>query len=68
MKFVQIRAEDAEEFQPFEQRPTRVTGLVEHTLVEREPRQLAIDVKIRIAELGFFFVEFGRHGSRVPRT
>ena len=48
-ELVEVAPGDAEELHALEQRMGRVAGLFEHTLVEREPAQLAIDV-----ERGFF--------------
>ena len=43
-ELVQVRAHDCEELHPLEQRDGRVEGLLEHALVELQPRELAVDV------------------------
>jgi hypothetical protein len=46
-ELVEVRVEDRQEPQPLEQRVLRVLGLFEHAGVEREPRQLAIEIPVR---------------------
>ncbi len=43
-ELVEVRAEDSEELDAFEQRHRRVLRLLEHAAVELEPGQLAVDV------------------------
>ena len=45
-ELVEVRAEDGQELDPLEQRDGRVLGLLEHTAVELEPGQLAIDERV----------------------
>ena len=45
-------AGDAEELHALEQRMRRVARLREHTLVELEPAQLAVDVQRRVLQVG----------------
>jgi hypothetical protein len=42
-KLIEVRADDAEEFQAFQQRILRVHGFVQDALVEFQPAQLAIE-------------------------
>jgi len=49
-ELVEVVAEDREEFRPFEQRQFGIFGEREHTRVEVEPRQFAIE----IAGVGFY--------------
>ncbi len=50
-ELVEVRGRDAEELQALEQRQTAVLGLVQHTTIELELRQLAIDVVLRQTEI-----------------
>src|SRR5207302_76590 len=43
-----IGAEDGEEFHPFEQGHARILRLLEHAPIELEPRQLAVDERVRV--------------------
>ena len=45
-ELVEIRRRDAEELQPLEQRDARIHRLLEHAQIERELRQLAVDVVV----------------------
>src|SRR6202000_816034 len=54
--------EDGEELESFEQRPTGVLRLVQHALVEREPRELAVHVQLWIAKFVVALTRFGGHG------
>ena len=49
-ELVEIRVEDREELDPFEQRPARVERFLEHPPVEGEPRDLAIEIKRVVVE------------------
>ena len=49
-ELVEVRSVDRDELQPLEQRIARVERLLEHAIVELEPRQLAADVERRIVE------------------
>ncbi len=42
-ELVEVRGGNGRELQPFEQRRVRLRGLFEHTLIEGEPGQLAVD-------------------------
>ena len=50
-KFIQIRADDAEKLQAFEERVGLVKRLVKHPLVEFQPAQLAVDEIVFIREI-----------------
>ncbi len=43
VEFIEVIGRDRQEAQPLEQRMLHVVGLFEHPLVEREPRQFAVD-------------------------
>ena len=45
-ELVEVRRDDRGEAQPLEQRVRRVRGLLEHAVVEREPRQLAVEEQL----------------------
>src|SRR3989442_527094 len=47
-KLVQVRAEDREELHPLEQGHARILRLLEHAPIELEPRQLAVDERVRV--------------------
>ena len=49
-ELVEVRVEDREELHPLEERPARVERLLEHAPVEREPRDLAIEVERVVLE------------------
>ena len=49
-ELVEVRPVDRDEFEPLEQRVARVEGLLEDPVVERQPRQLAVDVEPGIVE------------------
>ena len=46
-ELIEVRADDAEELQPFEQAIVRIERLVEHALVEFQPAQFAIEEVLR---------------------
>ena len=50
-ELVEVRRDDGQEFHPFEERMVVVERLVEHTLVEREPAELAVNVQARVAQV-----------------
>jgi hypothetical protein len=50
-KFIQIRADDAEKLQAFQERVRFIKGLIQHTLVEFQPTQLAVDEIVFIREI-----------------
>ena len=50
-ELVQIGADDGQELHAFQQRMVTVERLVENTLVEGQPAQLAVAVETRIAEV-----------------
>ena len=54
-ELVQVRADDAEELHPLQQRVLRVERLVEHALVELQPAQFAIDEMSRAESHRFCF-------------
>ncbi len=49
-KFVEVRGEDRQELQALEQRPVRAQRLAQHPFIERQPRDLAVDVQRAIIE------------------
>ena len=49
-KLIEVRLIDRQKFQAFEQRRRLVECFFQHTIVEREPRQLAANVERRIVE------------------
>ena len=64
-ELVEVRAGDAEELHPLEQRVRLVARLREHALVELQPAQLAIDVERRVLQVGRFeLAERVRHAAR----
>ena len=46
-ELVEVRGRDGEELDALEQRRALVLGLVQHAVVEREPRELPVEVQIR---------------------
>src|SRR5262249_1673768 len=50
-ELVEVGAGDGEELEPFERRDLRVEPLLEHPLVERQPRQLPVDEEPGVAEV-----------------
>ena len=50
-ELVEIRRRDAKELEPLEQRHARVHRLLQHAQIERELRQLAVDVVVRKFEI-----------------
>src|SRR5690606_7567093 len=50
-ELVEVRRRDAEELEPLEQRNARILGLLEHAAVERELRELAVDVVLGQLEI-----------------
>ncbi len=51
-ELVEVRGDDGQELDAFEQGMCRVERLVEHTLVELQPAQLTVDVERRMFEVG----------------
>ena len=51
-ELVEVRAEDGEELEPFQQRHGRVLRLFQDAAVELQPAQLAVDVQGGIVEIG----------------
>jgi hypothetical protein len=49
-ELVEVGPVDRDELQPLEQRVALVERFFEHAVVDRDPRQLAIDVERRIVE------------------
>ena len=49
-ELVQVRMEDAEEFQPLQERPVRVEGLLEYPPVEGEPGDFPVEVERPVLE------------------
>ena len=64
-ELLEVGPEDADEVQPLEQRDGLISALVEHALVEREPRQLAVLHVGRVPRVRDRFVCF--HGVPFPR-
>ena len=58
-KLIEVRADDPEELDPFEQRLGRVLRFLQDAAVELEPAQLAVDEIFRIGKIAF-----GRHFVR----
>ena len=52
-KFVQIGADDTDELEPFQQRVGFVPGFVQNPLVELQPGQLAVEIKLRGRQVDF---------------
>src|SRR5882672_7011175 len=52
-EFVEVGTDDGEEFEPFEQGVRGIESLVEHTLVEFQPAQLAVEEVLRLKFLWF---------------
>jgi len=50
-EFVEVRAGDGEELQPLQGGDARIEALLEHALVEGQPRELAIDEEARVVEV-----------------
>jgi hypothetical protein len=44
-EFVEVGADDSEEFETFEERLSRILGFFEYALVEFEPTELTIEVR-----------------------
>src|SRR6187401_3281638 len=49
-ELVEVRGDDGRKLDPLEERHRVVAGFLEHAIVEREPRQLAIEEQRRILE------------------
>src|SRR5262249_27984175 len=45
-ELVQVRAENAQELEPLEQRVRRVARLFEHAMIELEPAELTIEIML----------------------
>ena len=52
VEFVQIAVADGEELDPLQQRVRSILRLLEAAPVELEPRELAVDVVLRIVQIG----------------
>ena len=55
-EFIEIGGDDAEKAEAFEQRLAFVLGFLQYAAIEGQPAQLAVDVELRIGEVG------SRHG------
>ena len=51
-EFIEIRGENGQELDPFQQRHRRILGLLQDPAIELQPAQLAVDVKPRIVQRG----------------
>ena len=52
-ELIEVRADDAEELHPLQQRVLRIQRLVQHALVELQPAQFAIDEVLRFESVSF---------------
>jgi hypothetical protein len=67
-KLVEVRAEDGEKLHSLEQGHAWILRLLEHAPIELEPRDLAVDERVRVHSASPRKVSCRRMASRIPRV